>query len=75
MELVDMRDSKSLEHYARAGSSPARGTKNELFGKLPPSGAVFSSVLRKNTKEYKARALLAQRKKFVLIFWSSYLLN
>ena len=25
--MVDMRDSKSLEHYARAGSSPARGTR------------------------------------------------
>ena len=27
VELVDTLDSKSGEHYARAGSSPARGTK------------------------------------------------
>ena len=26
VELVDTLDSKSGEHYARAGSSPARGT-------------------------------------------------
>ena len=26
VELVDTLDSKSDEHYARAGSSPARGT-------------------------------------------------
>lgn len=29
VELVDTLDSKSGEHYARAGSSPARGTKEE----------------------------------------------
>ena len=29
MELVDMRDLKSLEHCARAGSSPALGTKRD----------------------------------------------
>lgn len=27
VESVDTLDSKSGEHYARAGSSPARGTK------------------------------------------------
>ena len=29
VELVDTLDSKSGEHYARAGSSPARGTTEE----------------------------------------------
>ncbi len=29
MELVDMLDSKSGERNARAGSSPARGTKKD----------------------------------------------
>ena len=29
VELVDTLDSKSGEHYARAGSNPARGTTEE----------------------------------------------
>ena len=31
VELVDTLDSKSGEHYARAGSSPARGTKYYFY--------------------------------------------
>ena len=38
VELVDTRDLKSLEHLARAGSSPASGTKsgNSSVGRAQP---------------------------------------
>lgn len=36
VELVDTLDSKSGEHYARAGSSPARGTKIDYMILLDP---------------------------------------
>ena len=34
VELVDTRDLKSLEHYVRAGSSPARGTQTTIEDKV-----------------------------------------
>ena len=44
VELVDTRDLKSLDHYGRAGSSPALRTKIGIFPEMSLSRAIFSFV-------------------------------